>query len=130
MAKRYVKQSVLDAVENYKTNFGFIIVNYNNQIICYSDKYKALIFTETEDGTAYTQITYNKLPKKYNHLFNIKEQTNEKGEIKYLAHCIEYGEKFVTSFYAPKGTPKAELLSMGQDEASEWGAECYKVTIA
>lgn len=130
MAKRYVKQSVLDAVENYKTNFGFQIVNYNNQIICYSDKYKALIFTETEDGTAYTQITYNKLPKKYNHLFNIKEQTNEKGEIKYLAHCIEYGEKFVTSFYAPKGTPKAELLSMGQDEASEWGAECYKVTIA
>lgn len=130
MAKRYVKQSVLDAVENYKTNFGFQIANYNNQIICYSDKYKALIFTETQDGTAYTQITYNKLPKKYNHLFNIKEETNEKGEIKYLAHCIEHGEPFVTDFYAPKGTSKSKLIRMGQELACEWGGECIRVSVA
>lgn len=131
MVTKYSKEAVLSVTNGYKTTGKFLVATLGNQIICYGNKkYKSMVFTETAGGRAYTQRVYNDLPKKYWHLFNIQPEINENGEIKYIAHCIEYGEKFVTSFYAPKGTSKAELLSIGQQEASEWGAECYKVTVA
>ena len=92
--------------------------------------FKTLVFTETEDGKAYTQRASNELPKKYRELFNVKEKTNKKGEIQYVAHCIEHGERFIEKFYAPKGISKALLLEEGQKLAQEWGGECYKVTVA
>ena len=101
-------------------------------MICYdpNGKLKSLVFTQTEDGKACTQRICNNLPKKYRELFGIKEKTNEKGEIEYIAHCIEYGEKFITKFFAPKGLNKQQLLYKGQELAQEWGGECYKVTVA
>ena len=131
MATRYEKQSVLKALENYKKTYGYKVVTKDNQLICYAgEQYKTLVFTETEDGKAYTQRASNELPKKYRELFNVKEKTNKKGEIQYVAHCIEHGERFIEKFYAPKGIGKALLLEEGQKLAQEWGGECYKVTVA
>jgi hypothetical protein len=128
---RYNKETVIKAMENYKTRYGYKIVTKDNQLIAYAgENYKTLVFTETEDGKAYTQRACNDLPKKYRELFGIEEKTNEKGEIEYIAHCIEYGEKFIERFYAPKGLSKALLLEEGQKLAQEWGGECYKVTVA
>ena len=131
MATRYNKESVIKAMENYKKQYGYTVVTAGNQLIAYAgDKYKTLVFTETEDGKAYTQRACNELPKKYRELFGVKEKTNKKGEIEYVAHCIEHGEKFIERFYAPKGLSKALLLEEGQKLAQEWGGECYKVTVA
>lgn len=131
MATRYNKESVIKAMENYKKQYGYTLVTAGNQLIAYAgENYKTLIFTETEDGNAYTQRACNELPKKYRTLFGVKQKTNEKGEIEYVAHCIEHGERFITKFFAPKGLSKKELLYKGQEEAQEWGGECYKVTVA
>lgn len=129
MATRYNKESVIKAMENSKV--GYKTVTVGNQLIAYAgENYKTLVFTETEDGKGYTQRMFDELPKKYRSLFGIKEKTNKKGEIEYIAHCIEHGEKFIERFYAPKGISKALLLEEGQKLAQEWGGECYKVTIA
>ena len=73
MATRYEKQSVLKALENYKKTYGYKVVTKDNQLICYAgEQYKTLVFTETEDGKAYTQRASNELPKKYRELFNVK----------------------------------------------------------
>ena len=131
MARRYEKQSVLETLETYKKNYGYKVVKKDNQLICYGgEQYKTLVFTETEDGKAYTQKASNELPKKYRELFGVKEKTNQNGEIQYIAHCTEYGERFITKFYAPKGLSKALLLEKGQKLAQEWGAKCIKVTVA
>ena len=129
MATRYNKESVIKAMENSKV--GYKTATLGNQLVAYAgEEYKTLVFTETEDGKAYTQKMFNELPKKYRTLFGIKEKTNNKGEIEYIAYCIEHGEKFIERFYAPKGISKALLLEEGQKLAQEWGGECYKVTIA
>ena len=126
---RYNKESVIKAMQNSKVGYKTVIVG--NQLIAYAgENYKTLVFTETEDGKAYTQRMFNELPKKFRELFGVKEKTNKKGEIEYVAHCIEHGEKFIERFYAPKGISKALLLEEGQKLAQEWGGECYKVTIA
>lgn len=131
MARLYEKQSVLETLETYKKNYGYKVVKKDNQLICYGgEQYKTLVFTETEDGKAYTQKASNELPKKYRELFGVKEKTNQNGEIQYIAHCDEYGERFITKFYAPKGLSKALLLEKGQKLAQEWGAKCLKVTVA
>lgn len=129
MVTRYNKESVIKAMENSKV--GYKTVTLGNQLIAYAgEKYKTLVFTETEDGKAYTQKMFNDLPKKFRTLFGVKEKTNKRGEIEYVAHCIEHGEKFIERFYAPKGISKALLLEEGQKLAQEWGGECYKVTVA
>ena len=129
MATRYNKESVIEAMKNSKV--GYKTVTVGNQLIAYAgEDYKTLVFTETEDGKAYTQRMFNELPKKFRELFGVKEKTNKKGEIEYIAHCIECGEKFIERFYAPKGISKALLLEEGQKLAQEWGGECYKVTVA
>lgn len=126
---RYNKESVIKAMQNSKV--GYKTITVGNQLIAYAgEKYKTLVFTETEDGKAYTQRMFNDLPKKFRELFGVKEKTNEKGEIEYVAHCIEYGEKFITKFFAPKGLSKQQLLNKGYELAQEWGGECYKVTVA
>ena len=129
MATRYNKESVIKAMQNSKV--GYKTATVGNQLIAYAgEDYKTLVFTETEDGKAYTQRMFNELPKKFRELFGVKEKTNKKGEIEYIAHCIEHGEKFIERFYAPKGISKALLLEEGQKLAQEWGGECYKVTVA
>lgn len=129
MATRYNKESVIKAMKNSKV--GYKTATLGNQLVAYAgENYKTLVFTETEDGKAYTQKMFNDLPKKYRTLFNVKEKTNKRGEIEYVAHCIEHGEKFIERFYAPKGISKALLLEEGQKLAQEWSGECYKVTIA
>ena len=129
MATRYNKESVIKAMQNSKV--GYKTATVGNQLIAYAgEDYKTLVFTETEDGKAYTQRMFNELPKKFRELFGVKEKTNKKGEIEYVAHCIEHGEKFIERFYAPKGISKALLLEEGQKLAQEWGGECYKVTVA
>ena len=88
MATRYNKQSVIEAMKNSKV--GYKTVTVGNQLIAYAgEDYKTLVFTETEDGKAYTQRMFNELPKKFRELFGVKEKTNKKGEIEYIAHCIE-----------------------------------------
>ena len=47
----------------------------------------------------------------------------------YIAHCIEHREKFIFIFKTSETKPE-KLLSMAQDEAEGWGAECYDVTLA
>lgn len=134
MATRYNKQSVLDVVSKWEKQGQYQVKTIDNgkQVICYDpdEKLKSIIFTETEDGKAFTQRACNDLPKKFRELFGVKEKTNEKGEIEYVAHCIEYGEKFITKFFAPKGLSKQQLLNKGYELAQEWGGECYKVTVA
>lgn len=56
-------------------------------------------------------------------------ERTEKHDTAYIVHANEYGEKFKTSFYAPKSYPKATLMEIGQDVASEWGAVCTNVTV-
>lgn len=48
-------------------------------------------------------------------------------DTKYLAECIEYGEQFYSTFYAPRNYSKEQLMEIGFDLASEWGGECYAV---
>lgn len=129
---RYNKESVLKVVNKWEKDGNYEVKQTDNQVICYDKnlKLKTIIFSETEDGNAYTQKMFNELPKKYRTLFNVKENTNEKGEIEYIAHCVEFGEKFITKFYAPKGLSKKDLLAKGYELAQEWGGECYKVTVA
>ena len=45
----------------------------------------------------------------------------------YLADCIEHGEKFGSSFFAPSTYTKKQLMDIGQDIAQEWGGECIDV---
>ena len=129
---RYNKESVLKVVNKWEKDGNYEVKQTDNQVICYDKnlKLKTIIFSETEDGNAYTQKMFNELAKKYRTLFNVKEKTYEKGEIEYIAHCVEFGEKFITKFYAPKGLSKKDLLAKGYELAQEWGGECYKVTVA
>ena len=46
--------------------------------------------------------------------------------IKYIAHCIEAGEQFITAFKT-KETDERKLKRMGVELAVGWGAECIKV---
>ena len=47
-------------------------------------------------------------------------------QIKYIAHCIEGGERFFTTFKTVN-TDQDVLLRLGVDLASGWGAECISV---
>lgn len=42
----------------------------------------------------------------------------------YIAECIEYGEQFLTEFYAPSNYTPEQLYGIGQELAMTWGAEC------
>ena len=48
-------------------------------------------------------------------------------DTEFIAECNEYGEEFVTSFYAPFNTPSEHLKVIGNDMAMGWGAICYNV---
>ena len=48
-------------------------------------------------------------------------------KIVYEADCIEHGERFYSLFKTTETNP-LKLQMMGQDLASEWGAECIEVT--
>ena len=47
-------------------------------------------------------------------------------QIKYIAHCIEDGERFITRFKT-KETDEHQLRLIGSRLASAWGAQCMKV---
>jgi hypothetical protein len=44
----------------------------------------------------------------------------------YVAYCIEHGERFTSTFMTSE-TNKQKLAEMGEEMASEWGAECTSV---
>lgn len=46
----------------------------------------------------------------------------------YVAKCIEHGERFVSIFKSSE-TNKQKLYDIGQEHASEWGAECISVSL-
>jgi hypothetical protein len=43
-------------------------------------------------------------------------------------HGIECGERFCSTFFAPAGYKKAQLMSIGETEASGWGGSCTSVS--
>ena len=46
---------------------------------------------------------------------------------RYVADCIEYGERFYTEFFAPKNYSKETIRQLGIDLAAGWGGECIEV---
>lgn len=68
-----------------------------------------LIYDETHNGTKYA---YDKTK-----VFNVQ----------YDAECIEHGERFYTTFYAPANYTEKQLMDIGQDIAMSWGGECIDV---
>lgn len=47
-------------------------------------------------------------------------------KIRYIAHCIEAGERFFFTFISEETDPR-KLKRKGMQEASGWGAECISV---
>lgn len=47
--------------------------------------------------------------------------------VEYLAHCIEAGEMFYSSFYAPLTYTKEQLFDIGYELALDWGGECFEI---
>ena len=45
----------------------------------------------------------------------------------YIAECVEYGEQFITDFFAPSTYNKEQLLEVGNELAMLWGGSCYNV---
>lgn len=43
------------------------------------------------------------------------------------AHCIEHGEEFYSSFYAPITYTREQLKDIGQDIAMCYGGECINI---
>ena len=68
-----------------------------------------LIYDETQNGIKYA---YDKTK-----VFNVE----------YDAECIEHGEKFYSTFYAPANYTKKQLMDIGQNIALTWGVECIDV---
>lgn len=49
-------------------------------------------------------------------------------EVEYIAECIEHGEEFISSFFAPKNYTPKQLKDIGYDMAIGWGGECIAVS--
>lgn len=47
----------------------------------------------------------------------------------YIAECVEYGEQFLTEFYAPSTYQPQQLFDIGNELAMTWGAECLSITL-
>jgi len=47
-------------------------------------------------------------------------------KIRYIAHCIEAGERFFFTFISEETDPR-KLKRKGMEEAAGWGAECISV---
>lgn len=47
-------------------------------------------------------------------------------KIRYIAHCIEAGERFFFTFISEETDP-VKLKRKGMEEAAGWGAECISV---
>ena len=45
----------------------------------------------------------------------------------FIANCIEHGEEFYETFFAPHTYSKEQLKEIGYDLASGWGGECISV---
>lgn len=45
----------------------------------------------------------------------------------YVAECVEYGELFITDFFAPSNYNSEQLLEVGNEIALLWGGSCYNV---
>ena len=45
----------------------------------------------------------------------------------YIAECVEYGEHFLTEFYAPSNYTSEQLYSIGEELAMTWGAQCISI---
>lgn len=47
-------------------------------------------------------------------------------KIRYIAHCIEAGERFFFTFISEETDPR-KLKRKGMEEAAGWGGECISV---
>ena len=47
-------------------------------------------------------------------------------KIRYIAHCIEAGERFFYTFISEETDPR-KLKRIGMEGAAGWGAECISV---
>ena len=47
-------------------------------------------------------------------------------KIRYIAHCIEHGERFFYTFISEETDPR-ELKRRGMEGAAGWGGECISV---
>ena len=45
----------------------------------------------------------------------------------FIANCIEYGEEFYCTFYAPLTYTREQLKDIGQDIAMGYGGECINI---
>ena len=45
----------------------------------------------------------------------------------FMANCIEHGEEFYSSFYAPITYTREQLKDIGQDIAMCYGGECINI---
>ena len=54
-------------------------------------------------------------------------ERTDKHNTKYVIECIEYGEEFVSDFFAPSNYTEEQLMLIGRDVAMTWGAECISV---
>ena len=54
-------------------------------------------------------------------------ERTDKHNTKYVIECIEYGEEFVSDFFAPSNYTEEQLMIIGRDVAMTWGAECISV---
>ena len=45
----------------------------------------------------------------------------------FIANCIEYGEEFYSTFYAPISYTREQLKDIGQDIAIGYGGECINI---
>ena len=65
--------------------------------------------TETNNGTKYAY------------------ESEGKFDTEFIANCIEYGEEFYCSFYAPITYTREQLKDIGQEIAMGYGGECINI---
>ena len=65
--------------------------------------------TKTNNGTKYAYMSEGKF------------------DTEFIANCIEYGEEFFCSFYAPITYTREQLKDIGQDIAMGYGGECINI---
>ena len=45
-------------------------------------------------------------------------------DTEYVAECVEYGDEFCSSFFAPDNYTESQLYEIGDDIASLYGGSC------